>query len=67
MKQHTAHIRACKWSESMCQRDMTTAYQCVHQSALDEQAKGEFADTLCLGLTETCPHFEEAIEEEATV
>ena len=51
----------------MCQRDMTTAYQCVHQSALDEQAKGEFADTLCLGLTETCPHFEEAIEEEATV
>ncbi len=50
----------CKWSEPFCQRDMTTAYHCRHQSALDEIANsnGEFVSCYCLGLVEGCPHFE---------
>lgn len=64
LNNNTAGIRSCQWSEPFCQRDMTTAYRCLHSSVLAEfaKAKGEFVNCFCLGLVEWCPYYEEAAQ-----
>ncbi len=52
-------IRDCRWSEPFCQDDMSVAYRCKHQTALDEIASdSEFVDCWCLGFVDLCPYFE---------